>query len=167
MTGADLLTALRVLAVAPIAAAILLGQRDAALVLFALAAASDALDGPLARRTAPTAYGALLDPLADKVLVAVTLVALGITGAAPAALVALVVLREGAVTALRLAAHRRGDRGGATGIAKAKTACEMIALVLLVAGPPAKTGGVVLLAVAAAVGWSTLPSYATRARRLA
>ena len=77
MSAADLVAVLRAIAVVPIAWAIAADQRFLALGLFVLAALSDALDGWLARRSGNGGpRGALLDPLADKVLVIGTLGAL-------------------------------------------------------------------------------------------
>src|SRR6185369_16531422 len=75
--AADLVVMLRALAVIPVIWAIAADRRDIALAIFLVAAASDALDGWLARRAGGLgARGAFLDPLADKVLVLGTLVAL-------------------------------------------------------------------------------------------
>ena len=84
-----------------------------ATAVFALAMATDQVDGWLARRRNQTsAFGSLLDPIADKVLVLAALVMLIGEGVAPAWMVAAIVAREIAVSGLRLAAHRawRGDR---------------------------------------------------------
>jgi len=107
----------------------------AAGLIFALAAMSDGLDGWLARRLdARTALGALLDPIADKVLVLAYLFAFcAISGfmvwlVVPVALIA---VRDLAVTGLRL--RPGGSREQAlvvTGLAKTKTAAEMIVIAL-------------------------------------
>lgn len=71
------------------------GEADAAFYVFAAAAVSDALDGFLAKRfTGVTALGAILDPLADKLLITALLAALALSGVIPAWLVALVLLRD-------------------------------------------------------------------------
>jgi CDP-diacylglycerol--glycerol-3-phosphate 3-phosphatidyltransferase len=94
----------------------------AALVLFAAAAVSDALDGHLARsRHQVTSFGAAADPLADKVLVIGTLTALALRGLAPAWAVALIGLREAAAVAARA-----GRNLPATGDGKAKTIAQMV-----------------------------------------
>ena len=75
-----------------------------ATAVFALAMATDQVDGWLARRRNQTsAFGALLDPIADKVLVMVALVMLVAEGVAPAWMVAAIVAREIAISGLRLA----------------------------------------------------------------
>ncbi len=66
-----------------------------AFALFAAAAASDALDGYLAKRRGQTTpLGALLDPLADKALLVGVYVTLGFQGILPQWLVVLVVFRD-------------------------------------------------------------------------
>ena len=98
-------------------------------VIFLLAAVSDWLDGWLARRLGvESPLGALLDPIGDKVLVGAYLIAyLAIFGWAwfLAAPVALILARDVAVTALRLA-RGPGDTGLKVSFdAKMKTAIQM------------------------------------------
>ena len=74
-------------------------------ILFALAAVTDLLDGYLARKYGNvTPLGALLDPIADKMLVASTLVLLANAGAVPAFLAGLVICRDIGVSGIRLMA---------------------------------------------------------------
>jgi len=96
----NLLSALRLLA-APLAAWLILDNHDsAALLVFAAAAASDGLDGFIARRWHVTSdFGAWLDPAADKLLMLLCLSALFAVGATPVWLLALVVARDGAIAA--------------------------------------------------------------------
>jgi len=80
----NLLTVLRLLLVAPVAWLILGEAHAAALLLFVLAGLSDALDGFLARRFDWTSrLGALLDPLADKLLLVVSCLCLSQVGLIP------------------------------------------------------------------------------------
>jgi phosphatidylglycerophosphate synthase len=65
-TTADLLSALRI----PLAAAFPFVSNDARLALLAAAAASDLLDGQLARRFGSSSVGAVIDPVADKLFMA-------------------------------------------------------------------------------------------------
>ncbi len=75
--------------------ALLNGAYAAALLAFAVAGVSDALDGYLARRLGQeTAFGRLIDPAADKLLLVGTTLVLGWLGLLPAWLVALVVGRD-------------------------------------------------------------------------
>ncbi len=73
--------------------------------IFLLAALTDALDGIIARRTDRiTTTGAMLDPIADKLLMSAAFISLVELQQAPAWMVTLIVGREFAVTALRLIA---------------------------------------------------------------
>jgi cardiolipin synthase len=94
----NLLSALRLLA-APFAAWLIVDQHDIAAVLtFAAAGASDGLDGTIARRWGVTsAFGAWLDPVADKLLMLFCFTALYQVGATPFWLLALVVARDLAI----------------------------------------------------------------------
>lgn len=139
--------------------------------ILALAALTDWLDGWLARRLdAQSALGALLDPIADKVLTGAYLIAyVYIAGGNPALAipVALILARDVIVTGLRLAGPKRAsDAYAVTGDAKAKTALTMIVVAIpfaLVAAGFTEvadwfyiwTGGVWLCA--AMTVWSALP----------
>jgi CDP-diacylglycerol--glycerol-3-phosphate 3-phosphatidyltransferase len=169
MSLPDALVVFRALAGFPILFALGFNGRVFALALFALAALSDALDGWLARRSkTATDHGALLDPLADKALVLLTLAGLWLAGAVPLELVAAIAVREVLVSGLRLVRYRAGEPLPASPAAKAKTALEMTGIaVLIVARPPAieATIGVALLAAALAIGVVTLPSYLSRGKQ--
>lgn len=125
-----------------------------ALALFAAAALTDALDGALARRIgAASAAGALLDPLADKILVLGTLAGLVGLGAAAAAPVALILARETLVTAARALAMSRGTVVPASRGGKAKAVLQgaaVAALLAAVAWPDARAA-----ALADALLWAT------------
>ena len=163
MTAANALTLLRAVAVVPIVWAIAADQRFLALGLFVLAAASDALDGVLARRAGRSSpQGALLDPLADKVLVLGTLGALTAVGTGwPVTVVtAATALREGVVALLRVRAFGRGVALPAERLAKAKTAAQMIGVALIIVGErPWPVAGATLVGVALLLGLATLPRY--------
>ena len=94
----NLLSALRLLA-APFAAWLIVAGHDtAALLVFAAAGLSDGLDGFIARRWSMTSdFGAWLDPVADKLLMLMSLMALFIVGMTPLWLVALIVARDLAI----------------------------------------------------------------------
>ena len=101
----------------------------ASALMFVLAAASDGLDGWLARRlNAESALGALLDPIADKLLVGSYLIAfvmitqIDLWLAAP---VAIIIARDLTVTALRFRATRPAPLA-VTHSAKIKTAMQML-----------------------------------------
>src|ERR1051325_10077190 len=94
----NFLSALRLLA-APFAAWLIVqGHDTAALAVFAAASLSDGLDGFIARRWGVTsAFGAWLDPAADKLLMLLCFSALFWIGVAPLWLLALVVARDLAI----------------------------------------------------------------------
>lgn len=100
----NLITGLRILLVAPFLWLLLEERYGAALLIFVIAGASDALDGFLAKHYGWTSeLGGFLDPLADKLLLIGAILALGWLGELPGWLVALVVARDliilgGAVT---------------------------------------------------------------------
>lgn len=137
----------------------------AAAAIFGLAAITDWLDGFLARRMGLTsAFGAFLDPVADKLMVAVALVALLAMNPSPwfALAVAVIIGREITVSALRewMAELGKRARVSVNAIGKFKTAAQMIAILLLVyerplLGLPIYDIGVGLLFVAAGLTlWS-------------
>ena len=69
LTFANQLTLLRMLLIPVFAILLVYGHIGAALLVFLAAAATDMLDGAVARRSGPTTLGAWLDPIADKLLV--------------------------------------------------------------------------------------------------
>lgn len=91
----NLICVLRIALVWPIISALVDGRFLVALVLVAIAGASDGLDGYLAKRFDwRSRLGGLLDPLADKLLLVSTFVTLAWLGLTPAWLAALVILRD-------------------------------------------------------------------------
>ena len=132
--------------------------------IFIVAAVSDLLDGWLARRGQQvTRIGKLLDPLADKLVVATALIVLLSIGRIPAWatwMVVVIVGRELAVTGLRGLASAQGQIMGASTLGKAKTLTQNVAIGALLfpdptLGLPAHEIGLVLLAVATALTiWS-------------
>jgi CDP-diacylglycerol--glycerol-3-phosphate 3-phosphatidyltransferase len=130
VTLANALSAARALLVIPVIGLIAMGDASLALLVFLCAAATDALDGPLARRRGTTAFGAALDPLADKVLVVGTLAALASRGIAPAWAVLLIFGRELIAVEVRA---RAPHAIGASTDGKAKTVLQVAAIALLLA----------------------------------
>ena len=163
MSAADALAYLRALLSIPIAWAVLADYRDVALLLFLIAAATDAVDGYLARRLGRLGpRGDFLDPMADKILIVVTLLALTVTERGwPVTVVTIfVALREGLVTILRARAFARGVGLRADTIAKAKTVLEMVGVALLIeGGRPWAVLGAGIVGVAFLVGLLTIPRY--------
>ena len=157
MTLANALTAARALLVIPVIGLIATGDATLALLIFLGAAATDALDGPLARRRgSTTAFGAALDPLADKILVVGTLAALAIRGIAPVWALVLILARE--LVAIEVRA-RAPQAVGASPDGKAKTVLQVAAIALLLATaawPAAGLGSVASALLVAATALTVL-----------
>jgi CDP-diacylglycerol--glycerol-3-phosphate 3-phosphatidyltransferase len=101
--------------------------------IFLLAALTDALDGIIARRTNRiTTTGAMLDPIADKLLMSAAFISLVELQQAPAWMVTLIVGREFAVTALRLIALEKGIAISANWWGKAKTTAQIVTVSILI-----------------------------------
>jgi len=100
-----------------------------AAILFAAAAVTDWLDGLIARRRGQvTTLGKLLDPVADKVLVAAALISLVQVGKIEAWIVVVMVGREFAVTGLRSVSAAQGVVIAASDLAKYKTFSQYLIL---------------------------------------
>jgi len=138
----NILTVVRLALVPFFAACFYLPWRHAhmlAAALFGIAAATDWLDGYLARRlNQASRLGAFLDPVADKLMVVIVLVLLLEARPSPwlALPVAVIIGREIAVSALREWMAEMGARRkvAVSWLGKVKTALQMIALGLLVLG---------------------------------
>lgn len=105
-----------------------------ATVVFVLAAITDWLDGWLARRLNQTsAFGAFLDPVADKLMVAAALVVLVEFGRVGAVVALIIIGREIAISALRewMAGIGAGGSVAVAMIGKVKTAAQMVAIPFL------------------------------------
>jgi CDP-diacylglycerol--glycerol-3-phosphate 3-phosphatidyltransferase len=104
-----------------------------AAAIFGLAALTDWLDGVVARRrNEVTTLGTLLDPIADKLLVAAALVSLLTIDKVAAWIVVVIIGRELAVTGLRAVAAGVGVIVPASRLAKWKTVCQDVAVTLLI-----------------------------------
>jgi len=100
-----------------------------ALGIFLVAAATDLLDGYLARRWGQvTTIGTLLDPIADKLLVSAALISLVQIRAIPAWMVVLIIGREFAVSGLRSIAAAEGYTIAASDLGKTKTMSQVAAI---------------------------------------
>jgi cardiolipin synthase len=109
-------------------------QNLVATVIFTVAAITDWLDGWLARRLNQTsAFGAFLDPVADKLMVAAALITLVQLGRVDAIIALIIVGREIAISALREWMAQIGEaRSMAVSfLGKIKTASQMLAIPLL------------------------------------
>jgi CDP-diacylglycerol--glycerol-3-phosphate 3-phosphatidyltransferase len=104
-----------------------------AALIFAGAALTDWLDGHLARSTKQvTTLGKLLDPIADKILLAAGLIPLVGLGRVPAWMAAVMLIREFAVSGLREIAAAEQVIIHASPMAKVKTALQIMAILLLI-----------------------------------
>lgn len=129
------LTALRIFLV-PWLVVLLLTRTDwgwfLGLVVFTIAVITDYFDGWLARRrNEQTKLGAMLDPLADKLLLSAAFLSLIELEMAPAWIVAVIIGREFAVTWLRSEALGRGIVMSASGAGKAKTVSQIVAIYVM------------------------------------
>lgn len=103
-----------------------------ALLVFAVASATDALDGNIARkRNLVTTFGKFLDPLADKVLVLSALICFIELGLSSSIVVVIVIARELMVTSLRLVAVADGTVIAASIYGKIKTIVQMVSIVAI------------------------------------
>jgi len=107
------------------------GHRWASLGIFLVVAATDWLDGYLARRlNQVTDLGKFLDPLVDKLLVLIVLIALVEMGLVPAWAVGIILTRELAIAGWRV---NRTAISGANQWGKLKTVSQIVAIALLIA----------------------------------
>jgi CDP-diacylglycerol--glycerol-3-phosphate 3-phosphatidyltransferase len=132
-----------------------------------IVAASDGLDGYIARRQGTTRSGAFLDPLADKALVLGALVTLAVQGHLPWWPVAFIVAREVGMQMYRVWAGRRGVSIPARNSAKLKTFVQDLAVGVCLAPPLAGHHDVALVViwVAAALTIITGGQYLFDGRR--
>src|SRR5207244_5331490 len=97
--------------------------------IFAVASLTDWLDGYLARRRKQvTAFGQFTDPLADKLLTIAAFISLVQMSLAPAWMVAVLIGRDFAVTALRSRAYSRGVAMPASPLGKIKMIAQVVAI---------------------------------------
>lgn len=155
LNWANAFTLLRV-ALVPVFAWLLLWRTPPlpglAAAVFAIAAATDGLDGYVARRLDQvTGFGQFLDPTADKLLVGTALVALALDDRIPWWAVAVILGRELAVSVLRVALARRGRSLPASPLGKAKTVSQILAVALLTALAPGHGLGSAALGLAIAL----------------
>lgn len=111
----------------------------AAVAVFSIAAITDWLDGYLARKlNQMSAFGAFLDPVADKLMVAAALILLLQLGRVDAVVALVIIGREIAISALRewMAGAGQSKSVAVSFVGKVKTASQMIAIVLLLYHEP-------------------------------
>jgi CDP-diacylglycerol---glycerol-3-phosphate 3-phosphatidyltransferase len=150
------LTLVRILLV-PVVVVALLGSTPhgsiLAAVVFAVAAITDGLDGYIARsRGGVTTFGKVMDPIADKLLVAAALLSLVSLNRVAAWVAMVIIAREFAVSGLRVAAGQQGLVIPASQLGRAKTVTQVAAIIALIAsGHPTPLWASILLYVAVAI----------------
>ena len=108
-----------------------------ATAVFAVACASDALDGHIARKhNLVTNFGKFMDPLADKLLVCSALICFVELSYMPAWIVIVIIAREFIISGFRLIASDNGVVIAASYWGKFKTIAQMITCILLIVQLP-------------------------------
>lgn len=101
------------------------------LIIFALAAASDAVDGYVARKyNMITTFGKFVDPLVDKILVLSAFVLMAEKNGIPGWIVVIVISRELIITGFRTIAADKGVTIAASNLGKIKTISQMAAIIV-------------------------------------
>ena len=114
------------------------GANWVALAIFIIASFTDLLDGKIARKyNLVTDFGKFADPLADKILVTAAMLWFVEIGQMPAWALLIVVIREFAVSGLRMLASDKGRVIAAGWSGKVKTASTMVCIVLMFLPIPA------------------------------
>ncbi|HET6498259.1 MAG TPA: CDP-alcohol phosphatidyltransferase family protein [Coriobacteriia bacterium] len=139
-TVANVITILRLLLI-PFFFSVVLSEREHANVLafalFAAAAATDWLDGMIARRTGTvTTVGKIIDPLVDRLLLAAGVTGLYLIGRVPLWLVGILVARDAYLLWGAYRLERHGERMPVTRIGKVTTAVLLTGFSLLILGWP-------------------------------
>jgi CDP-diacylglycerol--glycerol-3-phosphate 3-phosphatidyltransferase len=112
------------------------GREFVGLSIFLVAAVTDFFDGYIARRSKKiTRLGALLDPIADKLLMSAAFISLVELGLAPAWMVVIIIGREFAVSGLRSIAAQQGVTIAASPLGKSKMISQVVAIALLILHP--------------------------------
>jgi CDP-diacylglycerol---glycerol-3-phosphate 3-phosphatidyltransferase len=135
------LTLIRILLVPVLVVALTVetpGGSTIAAIVFAIAALTDGLDGYIARsRQSITTFGKVMDPVADKLMIAAALISLVSLDRLAAWVAMVIIAREFAVSGLRIAAGQQGVVIPASGLGKVKTIVQVAAvLALIAAGDP-------------------------------
>jgi len=137
LNAPNVLTVLRILLVPVLVVALLEETPNGdllAAIVFALASVTDYADGYLARRSdLITTFGKLMDPIADKLLIIASLIALVSLERVEAWVAMVIVGREFAVTATRMAASQQGVVVAAAAWGKAKTCVQVACVFFLIA----------------------------------
>ena len=138
MSFANLLTIGRLVTVVPMMGALYIqfpGNRVVATVLYVAAILTDYFDGILARRSGKvTAFGKLMDSIADKVIMVTLFFAFVAEGSMVPWMAAIMTVREFIVTGLRMVAIEAGEVIAANNWGKAKMVSQSIAVLILLFG---------------------------------
>jgi CDP-diacylglycerol---glycerol-3-phosphate 3-phosphatidyltransferase len=137
----NILTLLRILLVPVLVVALgteAEGGSEIAAAVFVIAALTDGLDGYIARsRQSVTTFGKVMDPVADKLLIAAALLTLVSLDRVDAWVAMIIIAREFAVSGLRIAAGQQGVVIPASALGKLKTIVQSAAVLALIAAPDA------------------------------
>ena len=133
----NVLTLFRILLVPVLVVALLEATPNSSLVaaiVFAVAALTDGLDGYIARtRSAVTTFGKVMDPIADKLLIAAALITLVSLDRVAPWVAMVIIAREFAVSGLRVAAGVQGVVIPASPLGKVKTVTQVAAILAVIA----------------------------------
>jgi CDP-diacylglycerol---glycerol-3-phosphate 3-phosphatidyltransferase len=133
----NVLTLFRILLVPVLVVALLDATPNGSVVaaiVFAAAAITDGLDGYIARsRKSITNFGKVMDPIADKLLIAAALITLVSLHRVPAWVAMVIIAREFAVSGLRVAAGQQGVVIPASPLGKLKTVVQVAAILAVIA----------------------------------
>ncbi|MEA3500881.1 MAG: CDP-diacylglycerol--glycerol-3-phosphate 3-phosphatidyltransferase [Candidatus Marinimicrobia bacterium] len=104
-----------------------------ALIVFIVASVSDGVDGHVARKYGfVSEFGKFVDPLADKILIISTFIALIFLDIIPCWMVFIVIFRDIAVTVIRMIMIKRGDSVVTSNIAKSKTVFQIVFIYIVI-----------------------------------
>lgn len=138
MNGPNILTFLRILCIPALVVVLVTrfeGHLLVSFILFAFASLTDWVDGLWARwKKQVTILGQILDPIADKLLIASVFICLVELGLVKAWMVAVIIGRELAVSGLRAIASSRGIQIPASILGKAKMVCESWTIAFILVG---------------------------------
>ena len=130
-----ILTILRIVLIAPLMICIFMNNLTAQIIMvlcFVLASITDFVDGRLARKNKQvTTLGEFLDPLADKMLVNLTFLALVVLGRVPVWVFAIILVRDFIVDGVRMQAAKNRITIAASKYGKLKTMVQMITITLI------------------------------------
>lgn len=166
-TPANAVTVARIFGTAVVIVLIVFERWWPAFAVYAVVAASDFLDGYMARREGATRSGAFLDPLADKFLVGGVLITLAVEQIVWWLPVVLILVREVVISAFRFYAVKRGASVPASVLGKLKTMITLIAIGLfLIPYAGVRDVALVILWIAVGVTWVSGIDYLVRAQQL-